>query len=119
MTAAIGIFRCNRKFLLHRKQFCLQRRGTAAGWLGNDTRLWLRSSGGVPVEPFSQGVTVTGAVQASDMASPETFSPPGDLAEPPQVWPEKPVQREGRTIDWIGVHSRFFATVVYGPKMRA
>jgi len=61
----------------------------------------------MPAEPFSP-VKVLGAALVSDRADPEELSPRKELL----VYPEAEDQGAKRRVEWVGMHSRFFAAVL-------
>ncbi|MCU0724806.1 MAG: membrane protein insertase YidC [Planctomycetes bacterium] len=75
-------------------------------------RVRLTGPAGMPVEPFTTGVTVIGAALLVDTVSVEEFSPPGRATAAPEVFPKPDKQGADRLIEWAGMHSRFFGGVL-------
>ncbi len=70
-------------------------------------RLRLVGPAAMPAEEFSQ-IKVEGVAQASDSASPDDFQ----LKDKQRFFPEKEDQKKGRHVDWAGMRSRFFASIL-------
>jgi YidC/Oxa1 family membrane protein insertase len=87
-------------------------RTLAEPYITGGLRLSLRGPGGMPVEEFNSGPPVVGVVQVSDMADPEEVSPPRKVTDAANVFPESDEQGESRWVEWTGMHSRFFVSVL-------